>query len=139
MLLVVILGLAAAFLLALSASIQQYAARSVSRSAARPPTPPRGLVKAFPLGARRSRRRPRPSNHPTTLVRTEDWLSAAAIVLFLVVRGTAPLSGRTDRQRVILAGLCTLAVAGLIVTVAANQRPGCTRRCSPSRAACAPR
>ena len=170
MLLVVVLGLAAAFLLALSASLQQYAARQVSRSAAEPGTPPRGLVKALPLlrvfrglvrsptwawgqvtnvggvvvqgaalhlgsvaivqpliatqllfalplGARRSRVRPRP----------RDWLAAAAIVgaivLFLVVRGTAPLSGRSDRPRVVIAGLCTLALAGLIVTAAANQRP----------------
>lgn len=168
MLLVVVLGLTAAFLLALSASLQQYAARSVSRSAPEPDVPPRGLVKALPLlrvfrrlvrsptwawgqatnvsgvlvqgaalhlgsvavvqpliatqllftmplAARRSRRWPRP----------RDWLAAAsivgAIVLFLVVRGTAPLTGRTDRLRVIIAGLCMLALAGLIVMVAANQ------------------
>lgn len=170
MVLVVGLGLSAAFLLALSASLQQYAARRASRSAAGPVTPPRGLVKALPLlrvfrrlirspmwalgqvtnvlgvlvqgaalhlgsiavvqpliatqllfalplGARRSRRRLRPG----------DWLSAAAIVgaivLFLAVRGTAPLGGRADRPRIVLAGLCILTLAGVIVTVAAGRRP----------------
>jgi drug/metabolite transporter (DMT)-like permease len=170
MVLVVVLGLTAAFLLALSASLQQYAARRAARSAASPGSPPRGIVKALPLlrvlrrlvrspawvlgqatnvagvvvqgaalhlgsiavvqpliatqllfalplGARRSHRR----------LRLTDWLSAAAIVgaivLFLAVRGTAPLSGRADRPRIILAGLCVLTLAGLIVTVAAGRRP----------------
>jgi drug/metabolite transporter (DMT)-like permease len=166
MLLVVLLGLCAAFLLALSASLQQYAARQTVP----PQTPTRGLTRAFPLlrvfgrlvrrpvwiwgqitnvsgvvvqgaalhlgslavvqpliatqllfalplGARRSRKR----------LRLRDWLSAAcivgAIVLFLVVRGTAPLNGRTDRFRIVIAGVCTLALAQLLVVVAVNQKP----------------
>jgi cytochrome c-type biogenesis protein CcmE len=157
MLLVVVLGLSAAFLLALSASLQQAAAHRVVSAVTGPSAFPllrvfhrlvrspvwlwgqltnvggvvvqgaalhlgslavvqplisTQLLFALPLGARR--------------LRLRDWLSAAAIVgaivLFLVVRGTAPLSGRSDRFRIVIAGVCTLVLAVLLVLVAVNQR-----------------
>ncbi|MEV6842357.1 DMT family transporter [Actinoplanes sp. NPDC051411] len=155
MVLVVVLGLSAAFLLALSASLQQRAARRVVTSgrafsllpvfhrlvrspvwlcgqltnvggvvvqgvalhlgsiAVVQPLIATQLLFALPLGARR--------------LRAREWLAAAAIVgaivLFLVVRGTAPLSGYSDRLRTVIAGACTLVLALLLVIVAVNQRP----------------
>ncbi|GIF70084.1 hypothetical protein Ais01nite_81190 [Asanoa ishikariensis] len=76
------------------------------------------LLFALPLGARRTRRRPRAS----------DWLAAAAIVgaltLFLSVRGAVPAGGHSDPGRVLLAVVLTAALAGLLVTVAATWKPG---------------
>ncbi|SNT60200.1 Permease of the drug/metabolite transporter (DMT) superfamily [Asanoa hainanensis] len=76
------------------------------------------LLFALPLGARRTRRRPRAG----------DWLAAAAIVgaltLFLSVRGAVPAGGHSDPDRVLLAVVLTAALAGLLVTVAARWRAG---------------
>ncbi|MEV4539410.1 DMT family transporter [Asanoa sp. NPDC049518] len=76
------------------------------------------LLFALPLGARRTRRRPR----------VGDWLAAAAIVgaltLFLSVRGAVPAGGHSDPGRVLLAVALTAALAALLVTVAAAWKPG---------------
>lgn len=74
------------------------------------------LLFTVPLTAVRDRRRP-PGR---------DWLAAmsvcAGVVVFLSVRGTAPLDASPDRLRVIVAGFCTAAaVVGLVV--AAGRRP----------------
>jgi drug/metabolite transporter (DMT)-like permease len=76
------------------------------------------LLFALPLGARRTRRRPR----------ARDWLAAAAIVaaltLFLTVRGAVPAHGHSDPGRVLLAVVLTAVLAGLLVAVAATRTLG---------------
>ncbi len=56
-----------------------------------------------------------------------DWLAVAAvvggIVLFLAVRGTAPLSGTPNRFKVILSALSAAVVVGLLVAVGSKRRP----------------
>lgn len=56
-----------------------------------------------------------------------EWLGAAlvtgGIVVFLVVRGVAPLDGEPDRVRVILAGLSTAVLVGVLVLLAAGRQP----------------
>jgi drug/metabolite transporter (DMT)-like permease len=56
-----------------------------------------------------------------------DWLAAlsvcAGVVVFLSVRGTAPLDAPPDRLRVILAGFCGAAVVAALVVVASRRPP----------------
>jgi drug/metabolite transporter (DMT)-like permease len=56
-----------------------------------------------------------------------DWLSGLAIsgglAVFLAVRGVAPMEGDPDRQRVIVAGLCTLIAVGVLMVVSTGRRP----------------
>jgi drug/metabolite transporter (DMT)-like permease len=73
------------------------------------------LLFAMPLATAWARR------WPTLL----EWLGAglvtAGVVVFLVVRGVAPTDGDPDRVRVILAGLSTAALVGILVLAAAGR------------------
>jgi drug/metabolite transporter (DMT)-like permease len=55
------------------------------------------------------------------------WLSGAAIcagvAVFLAVRGVAPLQSEPNRARIILAGLSSILVVGLLVSASARRRP----------------
>lgn len=56
-----------------------------------------------------------------------DWLAGAAIcaglILFLAVRGAAPLSGGADRHRVILAGLAAVGIVVVLVIFSTVRQP----------------
>jgi drug/metabolite transporter (DMT)-like permease len=56
-----------------------------------------------------------------------DWLGGLAIcggvVVFLAVRGVAPFSAEPDRDRVVLAGLATAIMVGLLVVASAGRAP----------------
>lgn len=75
------------------------------------------LLFAMPLATAWARR------WPTVM----EWLGAAfvsaGVVVFLVVRGVAPLDGEPDRVRVILAGLAAAVLIGVLVLVAAGRAP----------------
>lgn len=171
MLLVVSLGLLAAFLFATSASLQQHAAQQANHAMSpgvvwtgRPRSPVAPLLSlarrllrsrlwlagwatnlvgfmvqgaalhlgsvalvqpllvtqllfALPLATRWTRRWPS----------RRAWLSGAAIcagvAVFLAVRGVAPLESEPNRTRIILAGLSSIIVVGLLVSAAARRRP----------------
>lgn len=75
------------------------------------------LLFTLPLAAVRDRTRPS----------GRDWLAAlsvcAGVVVFLSVRGTAPLDAEPDRLRVILAGLFGAAAVGTLVVFASRRPP----------------
>jgi drug/metabolite transporter (DMT)-like permease len=75
------------------------------------------LLFTLPLAAFRDR------THPST----RDWLAAlsvcAGVVVFLSVRGTAPVDAPPDRLRVIIAGLCGAAAVGALVVTAGRRPP----------------
>jgi drug/metabolite transporter (DMT)-like permease len=56
-----------------------------------------------------------------------DWLAGfaivAGIVVFLAVRGAAPMSGQPDRAKVLLAGFSAAILVGLLVALASGRRP----------------
>ena len=56
-----------------------------------------------------------------------DWLGGCAItvalVVFLAVRGVAPLEGQADRSKVIAAGLSTVTAVVVLVLVSTSRRP----------------
>jgi drug/metabolite transporter (DMT)-like permease len=56
-----------------------------------------------------------------------DWLSGLAIcgglVVFLAVRGVAPMHGAPDRNRVVLAGLSTIGAVVVLVAASAGRPP----------------
>ena len=171
MLLVVILGLLAAFLLAVSASLQQHAARLAVASPDGARDLPLGpITRALPLlrFIRKLARSPLwfygwlanvigyliqgAALHFGSVALVQpllaaqllfvlplgavwhrcwplrrDWLSVTAIVggitVFLAVRGTAPLSGRPDRPKAMLAGFLIMIVVGLMVALASGRQP----------------
>lgn len=169
-LLVVILGLVAAFVFAVSASLQQRAARLAVVSGGTSTRPAGPIIRALPLlrFVKKLVRSPLwclgwLSNAIAYLVQgaalhlgsvalvqpllatqllfvlplgavwnrtwplRRDWLSMISIMggvaLFLAVRGTAPLSGRPDRPKVMLAGFLIMIVVGLMVAAASGRRP----------------
>jgi drug/metabolite transporter (DMT)-like permease len=75
------------------------------------------LLFALPLASGWRRRRPT----------GRDWLAAGAIcgglVIFLMVRGVAPLPGAADRPRVILAGLATAVLVGALLVISGRRSP----------------
>jgi drug/metabolite transporter (DMT)-like permease len=75
------------------------------------------LLFALPMATAWRRRR------PSRLA----WSSAAAItggvVVFLTVRGTAPIEGDANRERIIMAGLSAVAVVAFLVLASAGRRP----------------
>ncbi|HEX6498977.1 MAG TPA: DMT family transporter [Micromonosporaceae bacterium] len=75
------------------------------------------LLFSLPLASMWSRRWPL----------TRDWAAGAGIcaglILFLAVRGAAPLSGSADRHRAILAGLAAICVVVLLVLLSTVRQP----------------
>jgi drug/metabolite transporter (DMT)-like permease len=75
------------------------------------------LIFALPLASAWSRRWPE----------IRDWLGGTAIcggiVVFLAVRGVAPLSEEPNHERVVLAGLASVVLVGLLVVASANRPP----------------
>jgi drug/metabolite transporter (DMT)-like permease len=75
------------------------------------------LLFTLPVAAIRDRTRPS----------GRDWLAAlsvcAGVVVFLSVRGTAPLDAPPDRLRVIIAALCGAVAVGMLVVLASRRPP----------------
>jgi len=75
------------------------------------------LLFALPMGSAARRRWPH----------TRDWVAAASIcgglIVFLAVRGVAPIEDQAERARLILCGLATVIAVGVLVLASAGRPP----------------